>query len=100
MNRTDDESGTTRRHQGQLKKEHNNADLELATTEDLVNELLKRRIRFAFVALEDTNTRRSTLVCFSGKSVDPQDMFDLFELGREVFESGNDENDTLRNRYD
>lgn len=66
-------------------------DLELATTEDIANELLNRQIRFAFVVIESTNTPRTKVACFSGKGVDHQDVSDLFEFGREVFE-GSDNN--------
>ena len=61
-------------------------DLELATTEDIANELLKRQIRFAFVVIESTNTPRPQVACFSGKGADHQDVSDLFEIGRDVFE--------------
>jgi len=66
-------------------------ELELATTEDIVKELLQRQIRFAFVAIEDTNTHRTETACFSGKGVDERDVSDLFEIGREVFEGSGDE---------
>jgi hypothetical protein len=61
-------------------------DLELATIEDIASELLSREIRFAFVAIEDTNTARTDGVCFSGKGVDHQDVSDLFEAGRQIFD--------------
>ena len=61
-------------------------DLELATTEDIANELLNRQIRFAFVVIESSNSLRPQVACFSGKGADHRDVSDLFEFGREVFE--------------
>jgi hypothetical protein len=66
-------------------------DLQLATTEDIANELLERQIRFVFLAIENMNTPRAQSACFSGKGVDHQDVLELFEFGREAFESGDDE---------
>ena len=66
-------------------------DLELATIEDIASELLTRQIRFAFVAIEDSNTRRDDSACLSGKGIDHQDVSNLFAFGREVFEQGPDE---------
>ena len=68
-------------------------ELELATIEDIANELLAREIRFAFIAIEDTNTPRREFACFSGKGVDYQDISNLFGFGREVIERSNDEAD-------
>ena len=75
-------------------------DLELATTEDIAKELLKRQMRIAFVAIEDTNTPRVESVCFSGKGVDHQDVSDLFEFGCKVFLRGDDETGRSERTYD
>ena len=68
-------------------------ELQLATTEDIANELLERQIRFVFLTIESTNTPRLQFACFSGKGVDHRDILELCEFGREVFERDDDESD-------
>lgn len=61
-------------------------ELELATTEDIVNELLRRQIRFAFVAVENTNSNRVEFACCSGKGADCHEVASLFDMGRDAFQ--------------
>ena len=66
-------------------------DLELATLEDIANELASRELRFALVAIEDTNAQFADAVWFAGQGVNHQDVSNLFEAGRQVFEIERDE---------
>jgi hypothetical protein len=61
-------------------------ELELATTEDIVDELLRRQVRFAFVAVESTNSGRANFACCSGKGGSEEEVARLFDFGREIFQ--------------
>ena len=66
-------------------------DLQLATFKDIAQELVRRQIRFAFVAVEDTNSARDEFACVCGKGLSHQDVAELFEYGRVVFEEEMDD---------
>ena len=66
-------------------------DLRLATTEDIVNELLQRELRFAFVCIEDTNSRRDAAACFAGKGDNRWDVVRLLHAGQETLERLNED---------
>lgn len=70
-------------------------DLSLATLEDIAKELLQRQIRFALVAVEDTNSERNDFACLCGKGISHQDVAELFEYGRAVFQEEMDDGDGL-----
>ena len=65
-------------------------DLELATLEDIATERSHREVRFALVVVEDTNTPRQEITCFAGGGVDHQDIANLFEAGRQMFQHDHD----------
>jgi hypothetical protein len=65
--------------------------LELATTEEIADELLRRPLRFVFLAFEDTNTTRPDLACISGKGITLDDVPSLLEFARDVLNRGHDE---------
>jgi hypothetical protein len=69
-------------------------DLKLATTEDILHELMKRQLRFALVVIEDTNSLRPETAYISAKGVDEDDVVELAAFGLEMLrgdepESGN-----------
>jgi hypothetical protein len=66
-------------------------ELDLATFKDIAHELMRRQIRFALVAVEETNSARNELACICGKGLSHQDVAELFEYGRLVFEEQTDE---------
>ena len=61
-------------------------ELEFATVEDFAHELLTRELRFALVAIEDTNAQRTDAACFVGQGVDHQDVANLLETGCQMFD--------------
>lgn len=76
-----------------LMKDIDEMELELATTEDIVNELLRRQIRFAFVAVENTNSGRLEFACCSGKGADCHEVANLFDMGRDAFQRHDSDGD-------
>jgi len=68
-------------------------ELQLATTEDLVNELKRRRLRFVFVAVEDTNSARDDLFCVAGRGNSSDDLMHLIQLGQEAFSTLEDQSE-------
>ena len=61
-------------------------DLELATIEDIIDELARRQMRFVFVGVEHTNSHRDSLACVAGRGVDEGDVMHLFAAGKQAFE--------------
>ena len=59
-------------------------DLELATVEDILRELMKRQLRFATVMVEDTNSLRPEVAYISAKGVDEDDVVELAAFGLEI----------------
>jgi len=66
-------------------------ELALATTEDIVTELNRRRIRFVLVAVEDTNTSRDDLMCVAGRGNSSDDLLELIEVGQAAITTIDDE---------
>ena len=68
-------------------------DLELATTDDIVNELRKRRMRFVFIGALNTNIKTSGPTMVAAQAFDCKDVFRLIRLGVDEFRHLN--NDTI-----
>jgi hypothetical protein len=68
-------------------------ELELATIEGIIEELQKRQLRFVFIGVEDTNSRRDDMVFVAGKGFGPDDISRLIHLGQAAFDGLNDEAD-------
>ncbi len=66
-------------------------DLELATTDDIINELRKRRMRFVFIGETNTNIKASSPTMVASQAVDRKDVFRLIKLGVEKFRGVNDD---------
>jgi len=60
-------------------------DLELATTEDIINELRQRKMRFVFIGEISTNIETSLPTIVASQAVDRKDVFRLIKLGVEEF---------------
>lgn len=66
-------------------------ELELATTDDIVNELRKRKMRFVFIGEINTNIKESRPSMVASLAVDRKDVFRLIRLGVEEFRGVNDD---------
>jgi hypothetical protein len=60
-------------------------DLELATMEDIINELRQRKVRFVFVGIEPSNQQAETAQ-ISAAAKDTTDILRLLRLGRSALE--------------
>ena len=60
-------------------------DLELATTDDIVEELKRRDARFVLVVVESTNRMSPSKTCIAGQGKDPDDIVRLCGVGAEAF---------------
>jgi uncharacterized protein related to proFAR isomerase len=56
-------------------------NIELATTDDIVNELRKRGMRFVFIGALNTNIKASGPIMVVSQAVDRKDVFRLISLG-------------------
>jgi hypothetical protein len=56
-------------------------DLELATTDDIVNEFRNRGMRFVFIGAINTNIRTSVPTMVASQAVDQQDVLRLIRIG-------------------
>jgi hypothetical protein len=66
-------------------------DLELATLNDIVEELRRRRMRFVLVAVEPTNNATSASVLHAAQGMDVQDLVGLVKMAwQEVMKHGSD----------
>lgn len=61
-------------------------ELELATVNDIVEELRRRNLRFVFVGVEATNTREHTAVV-AGAGRDLVELLRMLNIGRATFEN-------------
>lgn len=61
-------------------------DLELATAEDIANELNRRGLRFFLIAMENTNTSRDDQLCIAGRAEDHEDLVELVGIGQIAIE--------------
>lgn len=61
-------------------------DLKLATTADIVNELLGRELRFVLIAVEHTNSRRTDAAYLAGQGASVQDVLSLIQIGHDAFD--------------
>jgi len=66
-------------------------DLELATTDDIINELRKRKLRFVFIGEINTNIKASIPTIVASQAVDRKDVFRLIRLGVDEFRDVNDD---------
>ena len=66
-------------------------DLELATTDDIINELRKRKMRFVFIGEINTNIKASSPTMVASQAVDRKDVFRLIRLGADEFRDVNDD---------
>ena len=66
-------------------------ELELATTDDIVNELRKRKMRFVFIGEINTNIKESSPTMVASQAIDRKDVFRLIRLGVEEFRGVNDD---------
>jgi hypothetical protein len=60
-------------------------DLELATTTDIVEELLRRQLRFVFVAVENANCDPGRSAYLAGQGLSTDDVLRLIEIGQTAF---------------
>ena len=60
-------------------------DLELSTTEDIINELRKRRMRFVFIGAINTNIKTDAPTLVASQAIDRKDIFRLIRLGVDEF---------------
>jgi hypothetical protein len=66
-------------------------DLELATTDDIVNELRNRRMRFVFIGATNTNIKASGPIIVASQAVNHKDAFDLIKVGVEELQKLDDD---------
>lgn len=66
-------------------------DLELATTDDIVNELRSRRMRFVFIGATHTNINASGPIVVESQAVNHRDAFDLIKVGVEELQKLDDD---------
>ena len=66
-------------------------DLELATTDDIINEFRQRKMRFVFIGETNTNIKSSCPTMVASQAVDRKDVFSLIKLGVEGFRGVNDD---------
>ena len=74
-------------------------DLELSTTEDMINELRKRKMRFVFIGAINTNTKTAGSTMVASQATDRKDIFRLIGLGVNEFRRPNYD-DTIDNNND
>jgi ribosomal protein L18E len=60
-------------------------DLELATTDDIVNELRKRRMRFVFIGIVNRNSKEGDSSVVVAQATDRREAFRLTKLGANAF---------------
>jgi hypothetical protein len=65
-------------------------DLELATTEDILDELRRRQMRFVFAGVENTNDTRCARVFCAGLGTGRQDLLRLIRQLHFLFQSTDD----------
>ncbi len=64
-------------------------DLELATLNDIVDELRRRRMRFVMVAVEPSNNTTSATVMHAAQGMDVRDLVGLVKMAwHEVMKHG------------
>lgn len=65
-------------------------DLQLATIEDMVDELRRRKTSFVMVAVENTNRQNETDAWVAGQAETPLHVLQLCRLGAKAFRKMND----------
>lgn len=65
-------------------------DLQLATTDDILNELHQRRMRFVFAGVENTNDPGSARVFCAGQGPCREDLLSLLQQLQLLFQAGSD----------
>ena len=60
-------------------------ELELATTDDIIAELRKRRMRFVFAGVENTNDARCAAVFSAGQARSRGDLLRMIRMVHDVF---------------
>jgi hypothetical protein len=60
-------------------------DLQLATIQDMIDELRQRRVPFVLVATENTNRVADTHAWIAGQGATPLDVLNLCRLGAKTF---------------
>ena len=70
-------------------------DIELATIQDMIDELRRRRVPFVLVATEPSNRRTGMDAWVAGQGETQLDVLNLCRLGARTFRRSHDESDTF-----